>query len=169
MNFRNRKQKETVAAIALVSFFILLYGYQCGWNKVCGAGVVERVVRGERELTLPHGKINVEVVDTPEAREQGLSGRTGLKEGEGMLFVFDKPGRYGFWMKDMLFPIDMVWISENGTVVYVEQNISPDSYFKKKPPETFMNNANAKYVLELGANQAEKYGLFLGAKVTLGE
>lgn len=169
MNLQTRKQKETVIAFAILSLVVIAYGYQCTWNKVCGMKVVERVVRNGKEIVLPHGTIYAEVADTPQSRAQGLSGRTGLKEDEGMLFVFDQPGKYGFWMKDMLFPIDMVWISADGTVVYVEQNISPDTYFNSEPPQTFVNEASAKYVLELSANQAEKYGLYLGAKVRIGE
>ena len=59
------------------------------------------------------------VADTPEARQQGLSGRAGLGESEGMLFVFPKDGEYAFWMKDMRFSIDILWLSGNGTIVYM--------------------------------------------------
>lgn len=169
MNFRTRKQKELLIAFVLILSSIFLYGYQCGWNKVCGAGAVEKAVRNEKEIVLPHGKVYAEVVDTPQSRAKGLSGRTNLKDDEGMLFVFEKSGRYGFWMKDMLFPIDIVWINESGTVVYVVHNVSPETYTKQNPPKTFINQADAKYVLELAANQAEKYGLYLGTKVKIGE
>lgn len=169
MYLQSRKQKESAAALAVLLVLLLAYGYQCGWNKVCGAGNIERMVRSGKEIMLPHGKVYAEVADTLPARERGLSGRNGLGADEGLLFVFDKPGRYGFWMKDMLFPIDIIWISENGIVVHIEQNISPETYFKNKPPQTFINQVDAKYVLELAAHQAEKYGVYLGVKVKMGE
>lgn len=86
-----------------------------------------------------------------------------------MLFVFDVPGKYGFWMKDMRFPIDMVWISQDGTVVHIEREVSPSTYFDFNPPKTFVNTPDAKYVLEMASGTSEKYGLYLGTKVGIGE
>ena len=48
-------------------------------------------------------KVKVEIVDTVESRALGLSGRAELKDGNGMLFVFDDVGKYNFWMKNTLF------------------------------------------------------------------
>src|SRR5690349_20381775 len=57
--------------------------------------------------------IFVSLADTDATREQGLSGALGLGTTEGMLFLFDYPGRPAFWMKDMLFSIDIIWISQD--------------------------------------------------------
>lgn len=158
---------------ATVGVFVLLaliaVGYHCGIQKVCKSSIIERIVRNEKEIIVPKGKIYAEIVDTRESREQGLSGRKGLAEDEGMLFVFDQSGKYGFWMKDMLFAIDMVWINKDGVVVHVERNATPESYFSVTPPQTFVNVPEAKYVLEIVAGEAEKHGLYLGTKVTIGE
>src|SRR3989338_5701660 len=54
--------------------------------------------------------VRVTVADTPESRERGLSGRDGLASDEGMLFVFQNDGYHTFWMKDMLFSIDIIWL-----------------------------------------------------------
>ena len=56
--------------------------------------------------------IAVAIADTLEKRTQGLSGRESLSANEGLLFVFSTSGAYGIWMKDMRFPIDIIWISE---------------------------------------------------------
>jgi uncharacterized membrane protein (UPF0127 family) len=79
-----------------------------------------------------------------------------------MLFIFDKPGKYGFWMKDMLFSIDMVWVSEDGLVVNVERNVTPESY-----PKAFINTIDAKYVLEVDKGSAATYGMYIGSKVEI--
>ncbi len=79
-----------------------------------------------------------------------------------MLFVFDKPDIYSFWMKDMLFPIDMIWISEDGKVVYIERDARPESY-----PNSFIPDAPAKYVLEVNAGFSEKNNLKVGDKVEI--
>lgn len=164
-----RRNKTAIAVLAGLFLIALAYGYNCGLQKTCGVEIVEKAVRGKKEIELPQGRVYAEVVDTPQSRAQGLSGRASLAQDEAMLFVFDHPGKYGFWMKDMLFPIDIVWISEDGIVVHVEHNVSPSSYFTTNPPQTYINKPDAMYVLELASGQAEKYGLYLGTKVKMGE
>jgi uncharacterized membrane protein (UPF0127 family) len=70
-------------------------------------------------------RLSVEVADTPAERGRGLSGREMLPENSGMLFVFDTPGRYGFWMYGMKFPLDIIWIDESLRVVYFVENAQP--------------------------------------------
>ena len=103
-------------------------------------------------IKLNNKAISVEISDTDEERAQGLSGREDLALGTGMLFVFENPAIHGFWMKDMKFDIDIVWINEAGDVLGVEKNISPDTY-----PEVFDPDEPVKYVLELKAGEADKY------------
>jgi hypothetical protein len=90
--------------------------------------------------------INIEIADTPEKRTQGLSGRSWLAKNQGMFFVYDKPDFYSFWMKDMKFPIDIIWINENKKIIDISKNISPDSF-----PQTFKSQKQAQYVLEVNA------------------
>jgi hypothetical protein len=67
----------------------------------------------------------VEIADTPEKRRAGLMHRVSLPENQGMLFVFEKPGIYGFWMKNTLIPLDIIWLDENFKVVYIKENVQP--------------------------------------------
>lgn len=106
-------------------------------------------------------KIKVDVVSTPESRTQGLSGREAIEEDEGMLFVFENPDNYSFWMKDMNFPIDIIWIGEDMHVIYIKENATPESY-----PEGFgPKEKTSKYVLEVFSGFSDKYSLQLGDKV----
>ena len=98
--------------------------------------------------------VKVEVVKTPETRAQGLSDRKILPDGTGMLFVFDEPAQYGFWMKDMNFAIDIVWIDERLRVIGIEKRVSPDTF-----PQIFHPNQAVKYVLELPAGFTENRGI----------
>src|SRR5512136_601336 len=77
---------------------------------VAMAAVVFWPAKAKTRVMVGGVRFEVEVAQTPGTREKGLSGRTGLVDGQGMLFVFDKPDRYMFWMKDMLFPIDIIYI-----------------------------------------------------------
>lgn len=68
--------------------------------------------------------LRVEVVNTEASVTQGLSGRTGLSDIDGMLFVFDESAIRTFWMKEMLFAIDIIWLNE-GKVIWIESNVQP--------------------------------------------
>ncbi len=104
--------------------------------------------------------IRVSVADTEDSRHRGLSGSVGLAEGEGMLFIFPQDGTYGFWMKDMKFPIDIMWLSSDRIIVSMAQNVSPDTY-----PQVFRPISPARYVLELPAGYAKAYTIDVGDEV----
>ena len=80
-----------------------------------------------------------------------------LAEGEGMWFVFDKPGLHAIWMKDMRFSIDVLWLDDTLRVIHIEERLSPDSY-----PEVFKPRAPARYVLEVPAGAIEQYSFRTG-------
>lgn len=106
--------------------------------------------------------IRVDLALNSQTQEQGLSGRKGLGEDQGMLFVFEKPAVYSFWMKDMNFPIDMIWISEDLHVLYIKKDATPESY-----PEVFGPNQNSKYVLEVVSGFGDKNNLKIGDSIEL--
>jgi uncharacterized membrane protein (UPF0127 family) len=114
-----------------------------------------------RVLILPNGKrLNLEVRDDEIGRVQGLSGRSSLSESSAMLFVFDiESDRYCFWMKDMKFDIDILWLDSKKRIVDAKYAASPSSY-----PEEFCPKSAARYVLELPAGQALKNGLIIGVQ-----
>jgi uncharacterized protein len=102
-----------------------------------------------------------EVVDTLKEREQGLSGRTEVPE-DGMLFVFPEKNSAGFWMKDMLISIDIIWIGDGGTIIGIEENVSPDTY-----PEAFYPPEPVRYVLEVAAGDAKARSWEVGTIIPL--
>ena len=103
-----------------------------------------------KSLNIRNITIAVEIADTPVSRKQGLSGRNALGYNQGMLFVYGEPGNYSFWMKDMKFPIDIIWIGKDKRIVDITKNISPETF-----PETFKSAIPAQYVLELNAGWAD--------------
>ncbi|KKW19850.1 MAG: hypothetical protein UY63_C0005G0033 [Parcubacteria group bacterium GW2011_GWA2_51_10] len=102
-------------------------------------------------------EIRVTIVDTPDERSRGLSGRKELAPDEGMLFVFETDGVYGFWMKDMLFPIDIVWLSGGWKVVDIHTHVMPSTY-----PAIFRPRGPIRYVIEMPAGSATESGLKIG-------
>jgi uncharacterized membrane protein (UPF0127 family) len=104
--------------------------------------------------------LGVEVVNTLESRQLGLSGRKGLAGGEGMLFAFQEPSLYNFWMKDMLFPLDIIWINTEGSIVHIETNKGPETY-----PNAFAPTEPAQFVLETSAGFVDFFGVKVGDEV----
>lgn len=103
----------------------------------------------------------VDVANTEAKRHQGLSFRESLAEDEGMLFIFDREGVYGFHMPDMNFPIDIFWIDNNKKIISIKQNALPEDY-----PEIYYPSEKAKYVLETTAGLSEERGIQIGDKVS---
>ena len=104
---------------------------------------------------------NVEVVSSLSDRIKGLSGRESLRKESGMLFIFPESDFHGIWMKDMNFSIDIIWISEELQVVGLYEGVVPESY-----PEVFRPEAEALYVLEINAGEADKAKIKIGDVVT---
>ena len=111
-----------------------------------------------KTLTIADAEVLVEVVDTQQAREKGLSGRDDLESGRGMLFVFDEPDFYSMHMQDMNFSIDIIWLDDDRRVVDIISDVSPDTY-----PQTFSPRSAANYVLEVPAGFSEEYDLVRGS------
>ena len=141
-------------------FIILFLAYHF-WTAVNFDNIQSVQIAGQN--------IKVDLALTPVEQEQGLSGRQSLAENEGMLFVFESPGKYQFWMKDMNFPIDMIWLAPSGDgdreaqVVYIKKNADPKLYPEIYGPGS--NDGEAKYVLEVVSGFSEKNNLKIGDKV----
>lgn len=113
-------------------------------------------------LTAGHKNYRMEVARTVAAQERGLSGRAYLPRDAGMLFAFDQPGTHCFWMKDMQFALDLLWLNAANQVVYMLPNTAPDSY-----PHTFCPAVLATSVIELNAGESKAADIRLGDVVQI--
>jgi uncharacterized membrane protein (UPF0127 family) len=107
--------------------------------------------------------IDVEVAITSMAQFKGLSWRKSLEEKGGMLFVFSSPNFYAFWMKDMIFPLDIIWIAGD-QIVDISKNLPPA---RSDFMPTYTPAEPANYVLEVNAGWADRYGIKIGDKVEI--
>lgn len=153
------KRVLITVALAAIFLFLALGAFRASQSPVAEAPAS---VLEARTIELKGQVIQVSVADTESSRRQGLSGRAGLEPDEGMLFVFPEDGIHGFWMKDMRFSIDILWLSASGSIVYMAQNISPDTY-----PQNFSPDTPARYVLELSAGYVEEHAVSIGDIVRL--
>ncbi len=139
-----------VATALIIIFFILRLPY------------VPSITLPMKIITIGKMSLQVEIASTVADEKQGLSGRASLPEGRGMLFVFPQEGNYGFWMKGMLFPIDIIWIGSAGIVNTIASNVSPDTY-----PKVFYPTAPALYVLEVPAGWVYAHGIAPGTSMEI--
>lgn len=102
--------------------------------------------RSKTKVILGDTVVAVTIADTPETQMRGLGLREQLKLNQGMLFVFTDAEPHGFWMKDMRFPIDIIWFDANRRIVYVKEGAEPASY-----PEIFTPSVATPLVLEVPA------------------
>jgi uncharacterized membrane protein (UPF0127 family) len=108
----------------------------------------------------PTVRLTVELARTMSEKVRGLSGRSGLAEGRGMLFVYERPQPIGIWMKDMRFALDILWIG-GGQIVHIERNAPP----LKPGGREVVYTAAGNMVLELPAGFAERHQLRVGDPV----
>jgi len=103
----------------------------------------------------------VEVASDDASRARGLGGRSSLASDTAMLFTFDESSLDRcFWMKDMNFAIDMIWLDESKKVVDIKENVSPDTY-----PKNFCPTKPAQYVLEVQAGLSNAAGVDVGSQL----
>ena len=107
--------------------------------------------------------IPVEVSDTPEKRSLGLGKRDKLKKGWGMLFVFEKRIPHSFWMKNMRFPIDIIWL-DNQRIVELAENVPPPQ--EGESPKVMEPRLPSNFVLEIESGRARALGLNVGQKLS---
>ena len=108
-------------------------------------------------------ELSAEIPVTGELMSKGLSVKNQLRENESMLFVFEEPLRHTFWMKDMKFPIDIMWLDSNGKIVHIEENLMPCPLVLICP--SYAPNADSQYVLETIAGFAQRHNISLGTTI----
>ncbi len=121
-----------------------------------------------KQIKIGDKSVTVDVADTEEKRVKGLSGKTTLAEGSGMLFVFDNKKTFPtFWMKDMIIPIDIIWIADD-KVAKIDKNVSvptlgtPDNKLTLYHPDKPVD-----YVLEVNSGFSDKNNIKAGDSVDL--
>jgi len=117
------------------------------------------------QAVFPAVSVNLELARTDPEREKGLGGHAPLGDRDGMLFIFDRPATYSFWMKGMTFALDMMWI-EDGKVVHLERDVPPPT---PGAPESaypiYTPRSIARYVLEVNAGFAARNAIDVGSPV----
>lgn len=125
---------------------------------VSGCSIIKNNSNNNDYLTIGNKTISIEIAGTKDEQRQGLSNRDNLCDDCGLLFLFYTKGEYSFWMKDMKFPIDIIWLNDD-KIVYIEKNASvpSNSYIPTYQPKVV-----ADKVLEVNAGFCDKYSIKVG-------
>lgn len=175
-----KKDLAIIGGLFLVIVVLLVFGggfttigqLPGGLESTESAGSADRDLRGQVEegrtrVRVKTLDITAEIAETDKEKGKGLSKRESLPISEGMLFVYEKPAIYTFWMKDMKFPIDIVWIDKDRKIVDMALNAQPE-------PDTdddlqhYKPAGESQYILEINAGLVAANGLAIGDEVNLG-
>lgn len=149
--------------LALLAILLLL-GAFAWYNGLARTDVVPLTQSSgytKKPISLGNTNINADIADTESLRQLGLSGRESLAEDRGMLFVFQDDDPHSFWMKDMLFPIDIIWLSSDKKVIYIAKNAKPESY-----PSSYRPTDDSRYVIEVPSGFSDRHNISVGSNVS---
>jgi len=155
---KNKIKPFLIIILLFVCIFLILNkNYQ---NKILKENQNINSSNTIHSVKINEAVLKVEVASNNTERAKGLSGRESLSADTGMLFVFNNSGKYSFWMKDMNFPIDIIWIDENSKIVFIEKDAKPESY-----PALLGGLVDSKYVLETVSGFTSKNNIKIGDRV----
>ncbi len=115
-------------------------------------------------ITIDGYTFHVTVANTEQEKETGLSNTPSLPQDQGMLFPFSKPDYYGFWMRNMNYPLDIIYIAHNKIVSIASDVTKPTS--PSAPLPVYKPSQPADIVLEINGGLAKKYHFNIGDSVT---
>jgi uncharacterized membrane protein (UPF0127 family) len=127
----------------------------------------ERVTVGFQLADGGHLNISCEVADNPWEMTEGLQNREDLAIDAGMLFILDTPTEAAFIMPDMNFPLDIIFIAENGIVVNVEEADVEDPDTPRSDLVRYRSDGDVKWVVEINQGLSQQYGIGPGTKVVI--
>ncbi len=149
----------------IASIVLILAGLFLLWRAVMSKAPNPPLAAGQ--VRIRNATFTVEMATTTLEQARGLSFRASLAEGSGMLFTFSH-GVQSFWMKDMNFPIDIVWISD-GKVVGFVQDAKPEPGVPLWNLTVYTSPGGVDKVLEVNAGTVARDGIKIGDLVVVGQ
>jgi len=142
--------------LILIFIFVIVFIFYCFYSYT------NRPNNPKNVITIGSTKVIIELSDTPQKQAKGLSGRTELKDGYGMLFPYNPPQMASFWMKDMLIPIDIIFIKDN-KIVTLYENVQPQPGTPPAQLKRYLSRQAIDFVLEVPARWCQKNNIQVGS------
>lgn len=126
------------------------------------------LVGGPSQVYFPESdaSLEVEVADSPPDRRRGLMYREKLSIDNGMLFVFPEEDERGFWMKNTLIPLDMIFVDSEGEILNIKE-ANPEPNTSDENLKTYRSDGEARYVIEANSSFAQRYDVEAGDRVEI--
>jgi len=163
-----KKDLSIIFGLFLLIVALLIFGKGFTTASLVGPAV-DRTAnisqKGKVPLSVKTLSIDAVVAKTPAERKKGLSKKETLPLNTGLLFVFEKSGRFGFWMKDMKFAIDIIWIDDNKKIAEITKNIPPEPQKRENDLTIYRPSNDVMYVLEVNAGLSDFNNLEVGDTV----
>ena len=141
----------SIALVCVASFFV--------WTYICAEQPSDSSLK---TVTFPDNKIiHVKLADTRETQTRGLSGAPDLNSFDGMLFIFPEEHTARFWMKEMNFPLDIIYLNNQKQIVEIHRELPPCADIAACP-KISAAGANVRFVLEIAAGKAAESNLQIG-------
>lgn len=148
----------------LLCFLVLFFSSSCPQYAEASSLAYALAFQNNRiKVSINGYEILADIAISTEQKVKGLSIKDNMKEDEGMLFVYDRPSRQVFSMKDMKFSLDIIWLDVRGSVVHIEDGLKPCIPSLTCP--TYSPDKEAQYVLETVAGFSKKHQLTIGTHV----
>lgn len=156
------RRLSTALALLLVAVLLIVLAYQFGALALITGSEEEATVTITDSEGETLASVESEVADTPPERYTGLSDHESLGENEGMLFVFERESTQSFVMRDMAFPIDIIFISENGEITTIHE-----APVEEDDSDLTSYRGEAQWVLEVNYGYAAEHGISEGDRVEI--
>jgi len=148
---------QKVLILILILFLVLLL--------VLFFGIFQKKKQGQ--VCFNNYCFNVEIAQTSAQKAKGLMFRKEIEQNQGMLFIFEQEKEHSFWMKNVSFPLDIIWIDANKKVVFVSYDSQP--CYNDSKCTAIKPTANAKYVLEINGGVAKGIGIKEGSQLVFSQ
>jgi uncharacterized membrane protein (UPF0127 family) len=158
-----KSKKMITVLLAAIVVVVLVVGYL--WYLAFGRGANPQLPQAT--LMIGSNTWTVEIASTTMQQALGLSGREGLGANDGMLFTFGQPGTQNFWMKDMNFSLDMIWIAGNKVAGFAQDAV-PQPGVALWSLKIYASPYDVDKVLEVNAGTVAKDNIQVGDTVTIG-
>ena len=149
-----------VVFAALVAVYILTKPDLEASTSACSPNTMVVSEAGVQLSSASKKTYDLEFARTPPQEELGLSGRPCLPDNGALLFLFPTDDRFSIWMKDMLFPIDVIWLDSGKKIIKIEKNMQPSSY-----PKTYTPDTPARFVIELNKGATDTLHAQVGSQL----
>lgn len=120
--------------------------------------------KNKNKVCVNNNCFEVEVALTLREKSRGLMFKQELAENAGMFFIYDKEDIYSFWMKNMNFPLDIIWINRDKKIVHIEKNLQP---CQDDNCQGVKSKEKAMYILEINSGLTEKLKIKEGDSIVI--